>query len=123
MRSWRWLWTIVVLGLLWAGGPAAAQTTPASGLPVILEFGRPNCPICKQMAETLSDLQKRGGGRFAVRFLSIDRDEHLFRQYRVTIVPTQVFLDAHGREVFRHEGLFAPPALEKKLRELKFLLD
>ena len=47
----------------------------------------------------------------------------MFRHYRVDIVPTQIFLDADGRQVFRHEGVFAREKLIQKLRELKFVQD
>jgi hypothetical protein len=41
----------------------------------------------------------------------------------VAFVPTQVFLDAAGKEVGRHEGASTPEALIQKLRELKFIRD
>jgi hypothetical protein len=41
----------------------------------------------------------------------------------VAIVPTQVFLDPAGKEVFRHEGVFPKDQLIQKLRELKFIRD
>jgi hypothetical protein len=47
----------------------------------------------------------------------------LFRRYKVALVPTQVFLDAAGREVGRHEGVYKQEVLIQKLRELKFIRD
>ena len=55
--------------------------------------------------------------------LYIDEADALFRRYKVAIVPTQVFLDAAGQEVGRHEGVFTQEALIQKLRELKFIRD
>jgi hypothetical protein len=55
--------------------------------------------------------------------LYIDEAEPTFRRYKVVIVPTQVFLDTSGKEVYRHEGIFKQAALIQKLRELKFIRD
>jgi hypothetical protein len=41
----------------------------------------------------------------------------------VVIVPSQVFLDPAGQEVYRHEGVFKKEDLIQKLRELKFIRD
>jgi thioredoxin 1 len=114
---------MILLVILLAGisAPAAAQASASAGMPVILEFGRPGCPVCKLMEEILTDLKQEEGARFAVRFLSMDRDDYLFRKYRVTIVPTQVFLDAAGREVFRHEGLFPRDRLRRVRLTLNFI--
>ncbi len=62
-------------------------------------------------------------GQFAVRRLYIDEHQYIFRQYRVAFVPTQVFLDPAGKEVFRHEGVFPKEKLIQKLRELKFIQE
>ena len=101
---------------------AQAPTTP-NVLPEILEFDRKLCPICKASEAVILAVQAQYPGRFAVRKLYIDEEETLFRRYKVAIVPTQVFLDAGGREVGRHEGVFKQEALIQKLRDLKFIRD
>jgi thioredoxin 1 len=96
---------------------------PAPARPAIYEFGRKLCPICHQMEEVLNGLQNRYADQFTLRLLYIDEDIKLFRQFNIAIVPTQVFLDASGKEVFRHEGLFPREKLEQKLRELNFVRE
>jgi hypothetical protein len=53
----------------------------------------------------------------------MDEDDSLFRRYKVAIVPSQVFLDPAGHEVYRHEGPFKKADLIKKLRDLQFIRD
>ena len=115
------VWVTLLLGLCLPRVGQAQASAPAR--PAIYEFGRKLCPICHQMEDVLKDLQKRHGDQVAVRLLYIDEDIKLFRQFKIDIVPTQVFLDAAGKEVFRHEGLFPREKLEQKLRELKFLRE
>jgi thioredoxin 1 len=111
----------LILGLAWpvmSQSPAEPQT-----LPKILEFDRKFCPVCKQSEEIIRAVQAMFPGQFVVERLYIDEAEHLFRRYRVAIVPTQIFVDAGGQEVFRHEGVFPKEKLIQKLRELKFIRE
>jgi thioredoxin 1 len=112
-----WMWLAPVLPVL-AQGPKAPNT-----LPVLLEFDRKFCPVCRASELVILAVMDQYPGRFAVRKLYIDEDEYLFRRYKVVIVPTQVFLDTRGQEVYRHEGVFKKEDLIRKLRELKFIGD
>jgi thioredoxin 1 len=104
--------------------PARAQApAPPRALPTILEFDRKLCPICREAELNIQAVTSRYPGQFAVRKLYVDEHGPMFRQYRADIVPTQVFLDADGREVFRHQGVFPQEKLVQKLRELKFIQD
>ena len=117
---------ILLLGWLWLspGSPVLAQPAlaPASG-PKILEFDRKFCPICKASERVILAVKNKYPGQFAVEKLYIDEADARFRRYKVAIVPTQVFLNAAGQEVARHEGVYSQEALIQKLRELKFIGD
>lgn len=89
--------------------------------PTLLEFGRESCPICKRMEEVMARIKKAYGTQVEVRILHVERQEPLYRQYGIVIIPTQVFLDAAGKEVFRHEGEISQEKLVQKLKELKFI--
>jgi len=112
-----WMW----VSLVW---PAPAQgPAPDKSLPILLEFDRKFCPICKKSELVILTVKDQYPGKFAVRKLYIDEDEAWFRRYKVAIVPSQVFLDTAGQEVYRHEGVFKKEDLIKKLQELKFIGD
>jgi thioredoxin 1 len=118
-----------ILALLLAGWlgltpvlPALAQGAAAGkALPVVLEFDRKYCPVCHASELAIQAVKHEYPGQFAVRKLYIDEEEYLFHRYKVVIVPTQVFLNASGQEVYRHEGVFKPAELVRKLHELKFI--
>ena len=114
---WGWLW-------LNPGTPVLARATMVpAGLPKILEFDRKFCPICRASERVILAVKDRYPGQFEVEKLYIDETDTVFRRYKVAIVPTQVFLNAAGQEVARHEGVFKEEALIQKLRELKFIHD
>jgi thioredoxin 1 len=112
-----WLWLTPVLPAL-SQGPAAPKA-----LPVLLEFDRRNCPICRASELVILAVKDQYPGKFVVRKLYMDEEEYLFRRYKVAIVPSQVFLNSEGLEVYRHEGVFKKEDLIQKLRELKFIGD
>jgi thioredoxin 1 len=117
---------LLLLGWLWLspGAPVLAQeTTAPAGGPKILEFDRKLCPICKASERVILAVKDRYPGQFEVEKLYIDEADVVFRRYKVAIVPTQVFLNAAGQEVARHEGVYKEEALIQKLRELKFIRD
>jgi thioredoxin-like negative regulator of GroEL len=118
--------TLLLLGWLWLSpGPAvlAQATTAPAGLPKILEFDRKLCPICQASERVILAVKDRYPGHFEVEKLYIDEADALFRRHKVTFVPTQVFLNAAGQEVARHEGVYKQEVLIQKLRELKFIRD
>ena len=80
-------------------------------------------PYCKASERVILAVKDRYPGQFEVDKFYIDEADALFRRYKVAIVPTQVFLNAAGHEVGRHEGVFTQEALIQKLRELKFIRD
>jgi thioredoxin 1 len=118
--------TILLLGWLCLTPLSALLAQESAGpksLPVILEFDRKFCPICKASENVILAVKDQYPGQFVVRKLYMDEEEKLFRRYKVAIVPTQVFLDPSGKEVNRHEGVFEQAALIQKLREWKFIRD
>ncbi len=116
---------LLSVGWMWLGAalPVEAQTAAPAGLPKILEFDRKLCPICQASERVILAVQGRYSGQFEVKKLYIDEADYEFRRYKVAFVPTQVFVNAAGKEVGRHEGVWTQEALIEKLRELKFIRD
>ena len=114
---WGWLWVNPVPLVLAQAAPAPA------GTPKILEFDRKFCPICKASERVILAVKDRYPGQFEVEKLYIDEADAVFRKYKVAVVPTQVFLNAAGQEVARHEGVYKEEVLIRKLRELKFIRE
>jgi thioredoxin 1 len=75
------------------------------------------------MEQVLQEVQQEFGPQVVIHFVYIDEEENLFHRYKIFFVPTQVFLDATGKEVSRHEGPLLKAKLVQKLRELNFIPD
>ncbi len=105
--------------------PAAdvgATPTPASeapcGVPKLVDLGRTFCIPCKRMAPILAELKKEYAGRLDVEFIDVGDNRDAARQYGVRLIPTQVFLDASGTELVRHEGFMSRDDILAQWRKL-----
>lgn len=126
MKMWRYavLGLAGLLGLLilWPVWVSVAQATAApQGKPALYEFGAGYCVSCKEMAKIMAELKPQYGDQLEVRMVYADKEKDLFRQYKIMLIPTQVFLDASGKEVDRHIGALSKDEVVKKLKELKFI--
>ena len=114
----------LVMGFLvvWQPVPTLAQAAaPAKGKPALYEFGAGYCVSCKEMAKIMAELTPQYGDQVEVRMVYVDKEKPLFEQYKIMLIPTQVFLDASGKEVDRHVGALPKEEVIKKLKELKFI--
>ena len=70
------------------------------------------------MAPVLEELKKEYAGRLIVEFIDIWKNPEQGDAYQVQMIPTQIFFDASGRELFRHEGFFSKADILAKWKEL-----
>ena len=73
------------------------------------------------MKKVMAALKTSHGDQVEFRMVYVDEEKPLFEQYKIVAIPTQVFLDASGKEVDRHIGALPKEEVLKKLKELKFI--
>lgn len=81
-------------------GPAA----PSSGRVTMIDLGATECVPCKMMAPIIEELKKEYAGRADIIFIDVWKNPPEARKYGIRAIPTQIFFDAGGREVYRHTG-------------------
>ena len=96
---------------------AAAAPAPAA-LPRLLELGADKCIPCKMMAPILDELRQDHAGQLQVDFIDVWKNPEAGETYGVRVIPLQIFFDATGKELFRHEGFFAKADILAKWSEL-----
>jgi len=99
-------------------GVASDSTAAGAKLPKLLDLGATKCIPCKMMAPILEDLKKEYAGRMNVEFIDVWENENAGNEYKVEIIPTQIFYDATGKELFRHTGFFGKEDILAKWKEL-----
>lgn len=110
-----------------AARPSAAakpvEATRVKGIPRLVDLGAGKCIPCKKMAPILEELKKEYAGSLEVVFIDVWKDPRPAEEYGVETIPTQIFFDPSGKELFRHEGFFAKEDILAKWRELGFVFD
>jgi thioredoxin 1 len=114
----------LVVGFLvvWQPLPTQAQgAVPATGKPGLYEFGAGYCASCKDMEKIMAELKTTHSDQVELRLVYVDKEKPLFEQYKIMLIPTQVFFDASGKVVDQHIGALPKEEVLKKLKELKFI--
>lgn len=88
------------------------------GLPVMIDLGSDQCIPCKMMAPILEELKTEYAEKLTVHFLDVRKLPALSKTYGIQLIPTQIFYDAAGKELFRHEGFYAKEDILTKWKEL-----
>lgn len=77
---------------------------PVPGMVTMVDLGAKECIPCKMMAPIMEELEKEYQGRVAVIFVDVWKNPDAGPKFNLRAIPTQIFYDAQGEEVYRHEG-------------------
>ncbi len=82
-------------------GKSAAKIT-------FIELGSVRCIPCRAMQPVMRAIEERYGDQIDIIFYDVwtPDQRHYAQEYRIRLIPTQVFLDSTGTELMRHEGFF-----------------
>lgn len=83
-----------------------------------IELGSVRCIPCQQMQPVMKSIEENYKGMVKVIFYDVWTEEGrpFADQYKVQVIPTQVFLDEKGEEFFRHQGFFPEEEIVKLLK-------
>jgi len=86
-------------------------------LVTFIELGADRCIPCKAMQPIMKEIAAEYKGRVQVVFYDVWKNPEPGRKYGIQLIPTQVFLDKTGKELFRHTGLFPKNELVEFLKK------
>ncbi|MBI5017880.1 MAG: thioredoxin family protein [Deltaproteobacteria bacterium] len=119
------LWTLGVENVTDRAFATSASSAPAASKPLapgqkvtFLELGSVGCKPCEAMKPVMAAVRERYGKQVAVTFHDVKVNRSIARDWGIRLIPTQIFLDPEGNEVFRHEGFFALGDVEAILQKL-----
>jgi len=94
-----------------------SNTETLANLPRLVDLGAGKCIPCKMMAPILEELKTEYQGKLQVVFVDVWEKPNEAKKYKINIIPTQIFYDAGGKELFRHEGFFSKEDILGKWKE------
>ena len=86
-----------------------------------IELGADKCIPCKAMQPVMREIAQEYKGSIQVVFYDVWKTPKYAKNYGIRMIPTQVFIDKKGEELFRHVGFFAKKDILKMLKEKNIL--
>jgi thioredoxin 1 len=96
----------------------AADEIPVKGMVTMLDLGAGACIPCKMMAPIVEKLEKVYEGKAAVVFIDVWKDQAQARKFGIRAIPTQIFFNEEGEEIYRHVGFMSEKAIVTQLKKM-----
>ena len=112
---------ILMIGLgfsLSAGQSSSIPEVPSKGMVTMVDIGAKKCIPCKMMAPIMESLEKEYKGRAAIVFIDVWENREQGQKFGIHAIPTQIFYDKDGKEVYRHEGFLSENSIVAELEKL-----
>ena len=94
------------------------KSVPVKGMVTLLDLGSDSCIPCKMMTPIIEKLKKQYEGKAAVVFIDVWKDTEAGKKYGVRAIPTQIFFDEGGREIYRHVGFLDENAIVRQWQKM-----
>jgi len=123
MRKRVFLFHVIILFIVSVSSTLAAPVLvepiiPVKDIVTMVDLGAKTCIPCKMMAPILEELKVEYDGRAAVIFIDVWEDKSQGKRFGIQSIPTQIFYDKHGGEVYRHQGFYSKKDIKKWLDTL-----
>ncbi|MFC1494011.1 thioredoxin family protein [Thermodesulfobacteriota bacterium] len=94
------------------------KSLPVKGMVTMIDLGKKTCTQCKMMAPILEKLEKQYKGKAAIVFINLLDDPEQQYRFRLKALPTQIFFNPEGKEVYRHTGFMSEKAIVAQLKKM-----
>jgi thioredoxin 1 len=109
------------------GDTDAAKDTVLSkksseALPKMVDFKSPTCPPCRAMEPILAELAREYDHVFELEIIDVSLPENreAAMQNSIQYIPTQIFYDEEGKQIFRHTGFYSKQDILNKWKDLGY---
>ena len=116
---------LIFSGLLVLAGSPPAQAdvenfndVPVKGMVTMIDLGADKCIPCKMMAPIMAKMEKRYEGKAAIVFIDVWKHNEQARRFSIRAIPTQIFYNENGKEVYRHVGFMNEKAIVNQLKKM-----
>jgi thioredoxin 1 len=101
-----------------SASPPQPVAASATGRVTMIDLGATECIPCKMMAPILEELKAEYAGKADIVFIDVWKNREQAQKYGIRAIPTQIFFDRDGREVYRHTGFMDKKSIVERLRHL-----
>lgn len=101
----------------YAGSEPPPQA-PTKGMVTMVDIGAKKCIPCKMMAPIMEELEKEYKDRASILFVDVSEYPDEAKKYGIRAIPTQIFYDKDGNEIWRHSGFLDKKSIVAQLEKL-----
>lgn len=99
------IWMVVFLLFFTMGAFAQDfSNLPQKGMVTMIDLGAKKCVPCKMMAPIMVKMEKAYEGKAHIVFIDVWENRDQAPRFKIRAIPTQIFYDKKGEEVYRHVG-------------------
>lgn len=91
---------------------------PVKGMVTMIDLGAKKCIPCKMMAPIMEKMEKVYQGKAVIAFIDVWENPKQVPRFSVKTIPTQIFFDREGKEVYRHIGFMSEEAIVAQLKKM-----
>jgi thioredoxin len=94
-------------------------------LPKLMDFGAEKCMACQKLAPILEKMKKEYAGIMDVAFIDVwlKKNVTIAKKYKIKSIPTQIFFDKDGKELWRHVGFISVKDMIKQFKVLGYDIE
>ena len=97
---------------------ASPKDVPVKDMVTVVDLGAKTCIPCKMMVPVLDAMEKQYQGKAAIVFIDVRENPEQVTTFGIRAIPTQIFFDKTGKEVYRHEGFLDAQPFSEMLDKL-----
>jgi len=94
------------------------KNLPVKGMVTMIDLGAKKCIPCKMMAPIMEKMEQKYDGKAAIVFIDVWEHREQAARFGIRAIPTQIFFDADGKEVYRHAGFMGEKAIVYVMEQL-----
>lgn len=95
-----------------------AEGIPVKGMATMVDLGANECIPCKMMVPVMEKAEKKYRGKAAIIFIDVWKNKEPAKRFGIRAIPTQIFFDKEGKEVYRHEGFMGEAEIDRIFQEM-----
>ena len=88
------------------------------GMPTMVDLGANECIPCKMMVPIMEKVEKKYQGKAAIIFIDVWKNKEPAKRFGIRAIPTQIFFDKEGKEIYRHEGFMGEAEIDRIFKKM-----
>jgi len=94
------------------------KNLPVKGMVTMIDLGAKKCIPCKMMVPIMEKMESVYKGKAAIVFIDVWEHREQAYKFGIRAIPTQIFYDKNGKEVFRHAGFMPEKEIVAQLKKM-----